>query len=256
MIHQLRLTYLRNVEDPYASRLISFHQRHLENPHVLAAGLADPDRWPQLNMPSTPKPAPLNPSDSPILNRAVQSTAREDPQSRWAAAGGPVGGASLKYTTTILGPTRTGMIGMRTHGRRSSNSSTAGDKRVRADSNPVINIEEATVTSTNNGLLLDNRQAPTAQGTNPNNQETVIAPQFSRNAEMESKRKARIQARNALAELRAHNLGAQERSETETPAPEAEDAGQEPSSESDSDSDFDDMGVAASLMSLSLYQGI
>jgi target of rapamycin complex 2 subunit MAPKAP1 len=243
MIHQLRLTYLRNVEDPYASRLISFNQRHLENPHVLAAGLADPDRWPQLNMPSTPKPAPLDPSDSPILSRAVQSTAKEELQPRWAGVGGAVGGASLKYTTTILGPTRTGMIGMRTHGRRSSNSSNSGDKRGRADSNPVVNIQEASVTP-GNGPALDNRQAPQVQEVSSTTQGPLIAPHFSRNAEMETRRKARIQARNALAELRAHNLGGQDREETETPLPETEDAGEEASSESDSDSNFDDMGVA------------
>jgi hypothetical protein len=132
------------------------------------------------------------------------------------------------------------MIGMRTHGRRSSNSSNPGDKRVRADSNPVVNIQEASVTP-GNGPVLDNRQAPITQEVN---QGPLIAPNFSRNAEMETRRKARIQARNALAELRAHNLGGQDRVETEIPVPEAEDVGQEVSSESDSDSDFDDMGVA------------
>lgn len=241
MIHQLRLTYLRNVEDPYASRLISFNPRHLENPYVIAAGLADPDRWPQLNMPSTPKPAPLNPSGSPILSRAVQSTAKEEPQPRWTGNGGAVGGASLKYTTTILGPTMTGMIGMRTHGRRSSNSSSIGDKRVRADSNPVVTVQEASVTP-GNGPALETRQAQNLPKTNTNNQGPVIAPHFARGAEMEVRRKARIQARNALAELREHNF-VQERA-PETPVPETEDAGQELSSDSDSDSDFDDMGVA------------
>ncbi|KIM24063.1 hypothetical protein M408DRAFT_331981 [Serendipita vermifera MAFF 305830] len=240
MIHQLRLTYLRNVEDPYASRLISFHPRHLENPHVLAAGLADPDRWPQLNMPSTPKPAPLNPSGSPILSRAVQSTAKEELQPRWTGNGGAVGGASLKYTTTILGPTRTGMMGMRTHGRRSSNSSSIGDKRVRADSNPVVTVQEASAPS--NAPAPEARQAANLPEINANNQAAVVLPNFSRNAEMEARRKARIQARNALAELREHNLGHEKA--PETPIPDTEEAIQDASSESESDSDSDEMGVA------------
>ncbi|KAG8802287.1 hypothetical protein FRC17_006434, partial [Serendipita sp. 399] len=240
MIHQLRLTYLRNVEDPYASRLLSFNQRHLENPHVLAAGLADPERWPQLNMPATPKPAPLPISDGSLVSRAVQNASTKDDGPRWGGAGGTPGGASLKYTTTIMGPTRTGMVGMRTNGRRYSNSSTTGgEKRARGDSNPVVNIQEASVgANTNGGTELnkvpDNQDAPS---------KLLIAPQFSRGAEMEARRKARIQARNALAELRAQKQN-QEKAASDTQAQDAEEAIQDGSSESDTDSDFGDVAVA------------
>jgi target of rapamycin complex 2 subunit MAPKAP1 len=243
MIHQLRLTYLRNVEDPYASRLLSFNPRHLENAHVLAAGLADPERWPQLNMPGTPKPAPINISDSPILSRAVQSAAaKEEAAPRWTGTGGAVGGASLKYTTTIMGPTRTGMFGMRTEGRRGSNSSSSvtTEKRTRADSVPVLNVQEASATPNAAPEIRQVQNAPEASAAA---QRPVIAPKFARNAEMEDRRKARIEARNALAELRAQNQ-AQAKAPPETKTVDAEEPNQEASSESESDSDFDVMGVA------------
>lgn len=201
MIHSLRLTYLRNIEDPYASRLLSFHPRHTENPNVLAAGLADPDRWPQLTMPGTPKPAPLVVLDSPV---AARNAPLKEEAPKWTGNGGGVGGASLKYTTTILGPTRTGMFGLRTNGRRPSNASVSGtEKRGRADSNPIpstnpaMNIQEASITPGDGLLAAQNGNfAPSA---------APIAPPFSRTAEVEARRKARIEARNALAEIRAHN---------------------------------------------------
>ncbi|CCA77836.1 related to stress-activated map kinase interacting protein 1 [Serendipita indica DSM 11827] len=235
MIHQLRLTYLRTVEDPYASRLLSFNQRHLENPYVLEAGLADPERWPQLLMPSTPKPAQVALSDSPLLARAVQNSNKDDAP-RWNGAGGGTGGASLKYTTTIMGPTRTGMVGMRTNGRRSSNSSSTGvEKRARGDSNPVVNVQEASGPSNNAPA----QELHKAAGTQEIDQRPLIAPQFARGAEMEQRRKARIQARNALAELRAANSQALGKPAENTTI----DVEQEVSSESDSDSDFGDVAV-------------
>jgi target of rapamycin complex 2 subunit MAPKAP1 len=229
MIHQLRLTYLRTVDDPYASRLLSFNQRHLENPHVLAAGLADPERWPQLKMPSTPKPAPINIADSPILSKAVQPviTPKDELPPRWVGPGGGTGGASLKYTTTIMGPTRTGALGMRTNGHRLTTSAgSITEKRTKAEG-PVVTIQDTSVTPSN---------APAPE-------RPIIAPHFSRNAEMEAKRKARIEARNALAELRAQNH-AEKEVVTENIVQEDETAVQEASSDSDSEEDFDDMGAA------------
>lgn len=254
MIHQLRLTYLRSVEDPYASRLLSFNPRHLENPHVLAAGLADPDRWPQLTMASTPKPEPLVLSDSPVLSRAIQAaSAKDDAPPRWNGPGGAVGGASLKYTTTILGPTRTGMIGMRTNGRRTSNSSSHGiDNRGRADSNPnpsttgnpVVHVQDATPGQTTNSEMRQphNPQGTQENGTGINPPRPPINPRFSRNAEMEAKRKARIQARHALAELRAQNQANTSASNIQVTG--NEEAAVDGSSDSDTDSDSDGLGVA------------
>jgi hypothetical protein len=244
MIHQLRLTYLRSVDDPYASRLLSFNQRHLENPHVLAAGLADPERWPQLKMPLTPKPAQINIADSPILSKAVQpiTTSKDEPPPRWTGPGGGTGGASLKYTTTIMGPTRTGALGMRTNGHRVTTSAgSITEKRTKTEG-PVVNVQDASVTPSN-APAPEIRQAQPVQGSSIATQRPIIAPQFSQNAEMEAKRKARIQARNALAELRAQNH-AEKEVKTENVVQEDEAAVQEASSDSDSEENFDDIGAA------------
>ncbi|KAG8856488.1 hypothetical protein FRB91_000769 [Serendipita sp. 411] len=240
MIHQLRLTYLRNVEDPYSSRLLSFNQRHLENPHVLAAGLADPERWPQLNITATPKPAPLPLSDGSLVNKVVQNASAKEDAPRWSGPGGTPGGASLKYTTTIMGPTRTGMVGMRTNGRRYSNSSTTGsERRTRGDSNPVVNVQDASVTpNTNSGTELNKDK-----DNQDSSSKLLIVPQFSRNAEMEARRKARILARNALAELRAQKQN-EEKTANDTQNRGAEEGTQDGSSDSDTDSDFGDVAVA------------
>jgi len=98
LIHSLRLSYLREVEDPYGSRIISLDPSYLSNPYVHAAHLADEDRWPELATPSSPQLS-------------------EDEGDR------PLGfpGAKLKYTQTIMGG-RTGGLGLRTHGKRSSTS--------------------------------------------------------------------------------------------------------------------------------------
>ncbi|KAF9048309.1 hypothetical protein BDZ89DRAFT_758549 [Hymenopellis radicata] len=97
LIHRLRLTYLREVEDPYGPRLISLDPSHTSNPYILAASLADVDKWPELAMPSSP-----------------QLSGDEEPH----------GGAKLKYTTTIMGG-RTGGLGLRVHAKRASTSKRA-----------------------------------------------------------------------------------------------------------------------------------
>ncbi|CAG8776625.1 15912_t:CDS:2, partial [Acaulospora colombiana] len=113
-------------------------------------------------------------------------------------------------------------------------------KRTRADSVPVVNVQEASATP---NAAPEIRQVQNAPEPSVITQRPVIAPKFARNAEMEDRRKARIEARNALAELRAQNQ-AQAKAPPETKPAEAEDAAQEASSESESDSDFDVMGVA------------
>ncbi|KZV99659.1 hypothetical protein EXIGLDRAFT_831389 [Exidia glandulosa HHB12029] len=90
IIHALRLNYLRNVEDPYGPRILSISPNYAQNPHIVAAGLADNDRWPELTAPISPKPT----SDA------------------WPL------GARLKHTTTIMGPHRTGLMGPRVNGSR------------------------------------------------------------------------------------------------------------------------------------------
>jgi hypothetical protein len=51
LIHSLRLGYLRNVEDPYGSRLISFNPSFSTNPYINVASLADVNKWPELASP-------------------------------------------------------------------------------------------------------------------------------------------------------------------------------------------------------------
>ncbi|QRV76161.1 stress-activated map kinase-interacting protein [Ceratobasidium sp. AG-Ba] len=119
--HALRLTYLRHVDDPYGNRIISFDPRYNANPYVRAAGLADPDLWPQLTQPESPKPVEsvLAPPGSPTqLNTFVNGRAREDDPV--APEAGMYPGANLKYSETIMGPSRTGIAGMRVSGRRMS----------------------------------------------------------------------------------------------------------------------------------------
>ena len=89
-MHNLRLNYLRSVSDPYGPRILTIAQTHTQNPHILAAGLSDPDRWPELNQPISPKPT----SEALPL------------------------GARLKHTQTIMGPNRTGLMGPRVDGSR------------------------------------------------------------------------------------------------------------------------------------------
>ena len=98
LIHSVRLSYLRDVEDPYGARVISLDPSYQANPYILAASLADVERWPQLNMP-----------ESPNLS--------EDEQER------PLGfpGARLKHTQTIMGG-RTGGLGLRVNAKRLSTS--------------------------------------------------------------------------------------------------------------------------------------
>jgi hypothetical protein len=56
--HRLRLAYLRHSDDPYAPRIVSFPANYDSNPYIRTAGLADAGRWPELNYPMSPVPTP------------------------------------------------------------------------------------------------------------------------------------------------------------------------------------------------------
>ncbi|RXW20809.1 hypothetical protein EST38_g5037 [Candolleomyces aberdarensis] len=98
LIHQLRLSYLRDAEDLYGPRIISLDQSYQANPYILASGLADQERWPELNV-----------SNSPNLSETEAETTSGFP------------GARLKYTETIMGG-RSGGLGLRVNGKRVSTS--------------------------------------------------------------------------------------------------------------------------------------
>jgi len=216
LIHAVRLTYIRNIEDPYASKLLSFHPRHVENPNVIASGLADVDRWPHLTMPATPKPPPSmleTPATGNAANRLHQMSRAHSDDPRFAGA------SSLKYTTTIMGPSRTGLMGMRTTGRRASGPSTPmadSSRRIRADSNgnppasaalqpPNSVAPDSPAIDPDTDMAQKQLLPPQESATKPTDAPSanpVFAP-FTRTAEVEARRRARIQARNALAGIRA-----------------------------------------------------
>ncbi|PCH45029.1 SIN1-domain-containing protein [Wolfiporia cocos MD-104 SS10] len=103
LIHSLRLNYLRHVEDPFGSRLITLDPAYDSNPYIVASGLADANKWPELNEPSSPAP----------------SDDEKGPGGRFNARF-PGGAAGLKYTTTIMGPSRVGAMGMSVSRKRTS----------------------------------------------------------------------------------------------------------------------------------------
>jgi target of rapamycin complex 2 subunit MAPKAP1 len=96
------------VDDPYGPRLISFSPSYSSNPYILAASLADVDRWPELALPSSPPP----------------SDDEGGGDSSRGASGFP-GATRLKYTTTIMGPSRMGTYGLRTDGARKATADVA-----------------------------------------------------------------------------------------------------------------------------------
>ncbi|KAI0777511.1 stress-activated map kinase interacting protein 1-domain-containing protein [Trametes elegans] len=102
LIHSLRLNYLRHIDDPYGPRLISLDPSYHSNPYIVASGLADVERWPELAIPSSPTP----------------SDDESAPSNRRRHSGFP--GANLRYTTTIMGPSRVGALGLRVNGKRGS----------------------------------------------------------------------------------------------------------------------------------------
>ncbi|EMD31951.1 hypothetical protein CERSUDRAFT_119281 [Gelatoporia subvermispora B] len=104
LIQSLRLNYLRNVDDPYGPRLISLDPSYHANPYTVASGLADVERWPELAMPISPAP-----SDD--------EGGKGSRPTRGSAFPGATG---LKYTTTIMGPSRAGAMGLRVSGKRGS----------------------------------------------------------------------------------------------------------------------------------------
>lgn len=144
IIHNLRLSYLRNVEDPYGPRLISLSPSYTSNPYILASNLADLERWPELAAPISPAPSddegekgldgrtsrgatPQKPSGLAGVGhhheRNGQDSAKGEDGGRGRPSGFP-GATRLKYTTTIIGGNRSGAFGLRVSG---SGGKKAGD---------------------------------------------------------------------------------------------------------------------------------
>ncbi|KAG6841336.1 hypothetical protein C0991_012161 [Blastosporella zonata] len=194
LIHGLRLSYLRDVEDIYGPRLITLDPSYNSNPFILAASLADTERWPEISMPTSPQVS-------------------EDEQER--PSGFP--GARLKHTQTIMGG-RTGGLGMRVHGKKASISrrlsGTPQDMEVKnfisknapvqegilSSSVPVTSSTPLVKSLPNEKFVepasLDVRvQAPSAVEEAPVQKVVQFIPKFKGAAEMEARRKVRMAAR-------------------------------------------------------------
>ncbi|KAF8634851.1 hypothetical protein AX17_004099 [Amanita inopinata Kibby_2008] len=203
LIHNLRLSYLREVEDPYGPRLISLDPSFNSNPYVVTASLADSDRWPELAMPASPQ---------------LSEDEGEHPN------GFP--GARLKYTHTIMGD-KAGGFGIRINGKRSSVSQRLSESARRVEgaknlfgkqelSNDTAVVTNALVVSkSNNAEDTDKKdvegesadvstsqpnvqvQGPTAIDEAPVTKAVQFVPKFARAAEMEARRRARMAARRS-----------------------------------------------------------
>ncbi|KAJ6461981.1 stress-activated map kinase interacting protein 1-domain-containing protein [Mycena vulgaris] len=191
LIHSLRLSYLRDVDDPYGARLITLAPAYNSNSYIIAASLNDIDRWPELAMPSSPQ---LSDDERP--------------------SGFP--GARLKYTNTIMGG-RTGGLGLRVNGKRASTSkrlSMAGTPRQGKDF--VVQGAPSSTVPVSSSLSehkADNWvkapsdidmtgsapevkiQQPTVAEEAPVAKAVQFIPKFKGAAEMEARRRVRMAAR-------------------------------------------------------------
>ncbi|CAE6411254.1 unnamed protein product [Rhizoctonia solani] len=176
--HALRLAYLRHVEDPYGSRVISFNPIYGANPYIRAAGFADTDAWPQLTQPESPKPVESQLAPPPSPNRQDNFLTRvQDEDTIVAPEAGVYPGANLKYSDTIMGPSRTGLAGMRVSGRRhsgqvrgnsvrSASALSESQSRLRSDSAPNLVPGSANPHAVGSNILSDPTLAATTASGN------------------------------------------------------------------------------------------
>lgn len=162
LVHSLRLSYLRNVDDPYGGRIISFSPSYTSNPYILAASLADTARWPELEYPSSPPVSDDEPEPAPA--------------------------APIRHHQTIMG-NRSGALGMRVSGRRASTA------RRRSS---LVQPEPARLSLDTDAPRPDVHKDDPPE---PPAKEVQFIPQFKGAAEMEARRKLRMLARRGHASL-------------------------------------------------------
>jgi len=228
------LGYLRNVvEDPYGPRLISFNPSFPANPYITAASLADTTKWPELGMIPSPPISPDNSdggsgSDGEGGPTSAGGGGSGSGNARPRSISGFPGATGLKYSSTILGPSRTGALGMGVSGRRRhhvSKPSQAGSiaAAAAASANSVQDHEKserdtvgtsaastpatakATVMSKSPPRVLQQEQqhasataTATADGPPPP-LKPVFVPKFKGAAEMDERRRLRLEARRGVA---------------------------------------------------------
>lgn len=166
LVHSLRLSYLRNVDDPYGGRIISLSPSYPSNPYILAASLADPARWPELDYPNSPP---------------ISDDEREDDSPPGPAQSAPV--TTIRHHQTIMG-NRSGALGMRVTGRRASTSR-------RASQRTSLDLDPAPFRPTAD---IDTPPEPPPK-------EPQFIPKFKGAAEMEARRKLRMLARRGQASV-------------------------------------------------------
>lgn len=193
---------------------MSLNPGYSNNPHIVASGLADPDTWPELVLPATPR-----------LERGELANGDNKKKRN---SGFP--GADLKYTQTIVGQNRAGGLGMRVNGKRVSlmkdsaspkpkqeDADISNGKRIRSDSEPTPvasapaqELDPRLDKPIPNTLLKRNsvdmtalEQAPPPLATDPGKVEP-FKPPFPRAAEMEARRKQRLHSRLASTEAPHH----------------------------------------------------
>ena len=212
LIHSLRLGYLRNIaEDPYGPRLISFDPSFATNPYITAASLADTTKWPELAAPPSP---PLSPDESDGGAGASGTRPR-------SVSGFP-GATRLKYTQTILGPSRTGALGMGVGGRRRAAAESALQTVSIESGEGETNLSAASTTTTGTtasaiSIAASTASTSTMTSKSPPRQEQqqvpaavaadlaqpplkpVFVPKFKGAAEMDERRRLRLQARRGAA---------------------------------------------------------
>jgi hypothetical protein len=153
------------VDDPYSNRLIAMSSSYNSNPYILAASLADVNRWPELAMPSSPQ---------------LSETEAE------RSSGFP-GASDLKYTQTIMG-SKSGGMGLRVSGRRSSLKRVSGTPRQEDVKNFLTDNSlnhDTTISQDQNNSNVAEASAKVVQ----------FIPRFKGAAEMEARRRIRMLAR-------------------------------------------------------------
>ncbi|KAF9220725.1 SIN1-domain-containing protein [Gyrodon lividus] len=203
LVHSLRLSYLRNVDDPYGGRIISLSPSYTSNPYILAASLADIHRWPELEYPSSP---PISDDEDDFEKNAPRAL-------------GLGGATGLKHHQTIMG-SRSGALGMRVTGRRVSTSKRASQianglsvHPEEPESTPQAALSRTNIIGQGD---TDARPRPpeveaitaTVSGSSPKEdppppeppaKEIQFIPKFKGAAEMEARRKSRMLARRGQA---------------------------------------------------------
>lgn len=239
LIHSLRLNYLRNVDDPYGTRLITFSPFYSSNPYVAAAHLSDTDRWPELHTTTT--------ASSPVISED-ETTA---PSTQRRRSGFP-GATGLKYSATIMPGTRQSGLGMSVRGRRPD---VTGKRMSRisqrgsvdapgsptvipaSENTPDLNIAQASPLET----AAHEPELVVAPPPPPQPVQPGFVPKFKGAAEMDARRRIRLQARQGAVAAATPRV---------TPDPDRSIVPDLDSSSSDDDSTpdfeedgFDDVGV-------------